>query len=76
MIKIAITVEAFEAIAFTLPLALWPNPDQTLRRAFSRAKDRYLGAIGIAPMASTLSGKTGLSRELGFGRRKVGRDLA
>ena len=36
-------VEAFEAIASTLlPLAVWPNPDQALRRAFSRAKDRYL----------------------------------
>ena len=28
VIKIAITVEAFEAIASTLPLALWSNPDR------------------------------------------------
>ena len=42
MIRIAISQAAFEAIASTLPLALWPNPDQALRRAFSRAKDRYL----------------------------------
>ena len=42
MVRVAISVEAFEAIARTLRSALWPNPDQALRLAFSRAKDRYL----------------------------------
>jgi citronellol/citronellal dehydrogenase len=41
-----------------------------LRRAFSRAKDRYLVQLEFAPMASTLSGKTlfitGASRGIGL----------